>query len=433
MLKTIVTQSVKLTGFLLALELALYQPQLQHLTRLVEALVVCDSRKTLSALYRAWVDDPDPKTAADFLRESPWDPEALNRDRRHWMLEQLLLQARALELGRTVFVSVDDSLGQKDKATRHLDAVAFHHNHTESTRRKPKYSNGFVFVETHLQIGPLGFTFDTRLYVREATVRRLNRQRTGDQPRVAYRSKYRLARAMLNDLADILPDGYPVYVLFDAWYASAKLINFCRRHGWHVICALKANRHLHGKRLDDHDRALWHTRYTRVRGGAVDDTDPPSYYVRAVRGRLNKVKGDVCVLISRRHPGDPRPKYFLCTDLALASAQDILRNYEQRWPVEVDNFYLKEPLGLGDFRVQSLEATAKWFAVVVLTLNFLQHEQMLAYRHSRQRVSLAELIRQHRAGHAQAVLRAVAQDVLRTGEIEPVLQRFIRRPAVAVT
>jgi hypothetical protein len=39
--------------------------------------------------------------------------------------------------------------------------------------------------------------------------------------------------------------------------------------------------------------------------------------------------------------------------------------------VEVDNFYLKEALGLGDFRLHSFEASDKWFAVVLLAMNYL--------------------------------------------------------------
>jgi hypothetical protein len=38
----------------------------------------------------------------------------------------------------------------------------------------------------------------------------------------------------------------------------------------------------------------------------------------------------------------------------------------------VDNFYVKQHLGLTDFRVQSYEATEKWFAVVFVALAFLQ-------------------------------------------------------------
>jgi len=55
---------------------------------------------------------------------------------------------------------------------------------------------------------------------------------------------------MLTELAELLPPGHRVYVLFDSWYASAKLIKFCRRQRWHVICAVKANRRIEKKRID---------------------------------------------------------------------------------------------------------------------------------------------------------------------------------------
>jgi hypothetical protein len=61
----------------------------------------------------------------------------------------------------------------------------------------------------------------------------------------------------------------------------------------------------------------------------------------------------------------------LCTDLSL-SGQQILSIYQKRWPIEVDNFYVKQHLGLADFRGQSYEATEKWFAIVFLTFVFLQ-------------------------------------------------------------
>jgi len=60
-------------------------------------------------------------------------------------------------------------------------------------------------------------------------VRRINRQRAKGQ-RLKFQSKYRLARAMLAEIAPLLPDDFQVYVLFDSWYFSAKLIRYCRRH-----------------------------------------------------------------------------------------------------------------------------------------------------------------------------------------------------------
>jgi DDE family transposase len=126
------------------------------------------------------------------------------------------------------------------------------------------------------------------------------------------------------------------------------------------VCAIKSNRKLDDQKLSQWPQALRHQRYQRVQLTATDGRQR-LYLVRPVQGRLTHLSFDVCVLISKRHPRDKHPKYFLCTDLAL-SAQQILSIYQKRWPVEVDNFYVKQHLGLADFRVQSYEATEKWFA-----------------------------------------------------------------------
>lgn len=429
MLPTILQQSAQLVAFVALLNPALYQPQIRHLLNLADSLLVCQGKKTLSNLYRQLSGEPDPKTAADFFRESPWGREDIGQGRKKVMLAKFLAFAQQLGLA-TITVSVDDSTGKKDKATRHLEAVCFHHDHNDGSRKKPKYVNGFVYVETHIQIGPIGFTFDTQLYLREFVVRKLNRQRPPEK-RLHYRSKYALTKAMLTELANWLPKGYPVYILFDSWYASAKLINFCRQQGWHVVCALKANRSLDKKRIELHDQALRHKHYQKVVLLALNPLRPaPVYYVRTLTGQLTDVTGAVCAIISRRHKGDQRPKYFMCTDLSL-SAQEALRLYQRRWPVEVDNFYLKEGLGLADFRLQSFEATDKWFAVTLVSLNYLQYLQAQSYVETGQLPRLADLIRQHRWTHLENVIRRIAEEA-QTGQVEEVLRRYMPSVAWAV-
>ena len=91
-----------------------------------------------------------------------------------------------------------------------------------------------MYVALHIHFGPFGFTFDIRLYLREKTVRQLNRQRSAET-RLHYRSKYHLAQEMLSSLAALLPPGYQVYVTFDSWVASGKLIQGYRQQGWQVI------------------------------------------------------------------------------------------------------------------------------------------------------------------------------------------------------
>lgn len=424
MLPIIVQHSEALATFIFALNLALYQPQIRHLLQIVDALIVGSQRKTLSGLARLLHVAPDPKTLADFFRESPWTVDLIGQPRKKFMLRKLLELAAKAGMELKLLASLDDSLGKKGKATRRLEAVDYYHNHSESSRTRPSWSNGYVYVELHVQIGPVGFLFDTRLYLREKKVRHLNRSRSKEK-RLSYRSKYNLAREMLLELAALLPATCQVYVLFDSWYASARLINLCLRQKWQVICALKSNRKIEKQRVDRYNQTLAHQPYQKITLAAVDQRPARTYYVRTVSGHLEHIRSEVYVIISKKRPGDRFPKYFLCTDMSL-SPQEALQLYQKRWPVEVDNLYLKEVLGLGDFRLQSFEAIQKWFAVVVLAINYLQYTAMLAYQPRHPLPTLADCKRQHQQAHFRMLLRTLVTEIKKQPhQVETILQSFL--------
>jgi hypothetical protein len=260
LLKLIVQHSPKLLVFLCGLHLRLSKPQWQHVLRLADALIVSEVRhKTIAGIYRLIVDAPDPSNGADTLRISPWTAEDLRAPIRHFILADLLAYAQQSDTW-TLYVSLDDSLDEKDKGTRHLEAVDYHHDHTKSQgKKKPYYTNGAVHVEVRLELGARSYAYDWRLYLREKTVRRLNRQRTPEQ-RLRFRKKTMLAQEMLVELQQLLPPGFQVYVLFDSWYAANRLLKFCRRQRWHVVCAIKSNRKLDDQKLSQWPQALRHQR-----------------------------------------------------------------------------------------------------------------------------------------------------------------------------
>src|SRR5215510_1541546 len=296
-----------------------------------------------------------------------------------------------------------------------------HHDHNDSSKRKPRYKNGFCYLVCTLRIGQLVVTVDVCLYLRAKTVRRINRHRAAEQ-RLAFRSKNTLARQILAALRPLLPTGWTVYVQFDSWYASAKLINYVRRQKWHVTCGLKCNRTLNGVRIDHLASALRHRRYTRVRITATDG-NITTYYVRQTTGRLSDVPHDVRVLFSKRHPRGKTSAYFLSTDLT-RSAHQALQGYGGRWSCEVDNFYLKTRLGLADFRVRSYEAVDKYMVVVHLAWGYI--ERRFIQERAAQVKCYGDIIRRHQEEHAREWLTGALQMVLETGAIEPVLQRFLR-------
>ena len=90
MLKLIVQHSPKLLAFVCGLQLRLTKPQLQHVLRLADALIVSEARhKTIAGLYRLIVDAPDPSNGADTLRMSPWTAEDLRAPMRHFIVTDL--------------------------------------------------------------------------------------------------------------------------------------------------------------------------------------------------------------------------------------------------------------------------------------------------------------------------------------------------------
>ena len=258
MLKTIIQPSHWMVKFLLLLQLRLSNPQRQHLLRLSEALIVCqEPRKTLAALHRQWVEAPDVSAASDFFRESPWAEHAVRADLAGFMLGHLIETAQLEGAEPVVYISLDDSKADKDEATTKLEAVDWTHDHHQSTKRRPVYVKAAQHVSVRVQIGRHSYPFTFRIYLGEKTVRRLNRKRSKSQ-RLRFRSKYRLAREMLEELKALLrqqlPKGYKIYILFDSWYASARLIKYVRRQGWHVMCTLKSNRLLDGIQLSQHHK-----------------------------------------------------------------------------------------------------------------------------------------------------------------------------------
>jgi len=424
LIKQIVHHSAKLIQFIALLQLNLSKPQYRHVLNITEAVIVCEApHYTLTTLYDLIVDAPDASNAADFLRISPWQVEDIKEPLREFVVGDLLQQAD----GEALWVSIDDSLTAKDKGTTCLEAVDWHHDHSKSG--KQAYTNGTQHIEVRLQRGHQAYVYDWKLYLREKTVRRLNRKRAKGH-RLSFRTKYRIVRAILADLKQRLPADLPVYVLFDSWYASNKLLKFCRRQGWHVICAVKSNRTLDGLKLSKWTQRLKHQPYTRVNPTATDQRKRP-YLVRALHGRLKNVPFAVCVLISKRHRGDKRPKYFLCTDLSL-SPQQILTHYKKRWPIEVDNYYVKQLLGLGDFRVHSFEATQKWFALIFLAYIYLQWR--LNHRRPDEHFKvIADVIRQQRHYHARQVLKSACELAIHCAEMTPVWQQFVSQAALVPT
>jgi hypothetical protein len=425
-MKAIVRRSILAVTFVGLLGLSLSAPQLRHVERFADLLVVAPRRKTLAQLAALELDGVDPSNLADFFRISPWKADDLRLPLARFILRYLLARRRA---GLPIFFSIDDSLATKDKGTTKLESVDWHFDHT---RHKTVRGGNHVVLRIH--IGDFHFPLLWRLYLREKTVRRLNRRRTNNKLR--YRSKLELAKEMLQQAQQMLqealrslpdaPKELSVYVLFDTWYTAAKLVTWIRRQEWHVIAGVKSNRKLSKQKMTDWHKQLKGRPYERVSLGLANGTKR-TYYVRSVKGKLSDVPGEVRVLISQKGPGARAPKYFLSTDTKL-SAQEILSRYQLRWSQEVDYWHVKLQLGLADFRVQSYEAIEKWYAVVYLVLVYLHWRRYEQQQKTRRATSVSEVIMMIREEHQEAVLRAACQEVADGGSVDEVVAKYLGQP-----
>ena len=354
-MKVIVQRSTAIVTFVSLLSLTLTTPQRLHVERFADLLVVAPRRKTLAQLAALELEGVDPSNLADFFRISPWDPDDLRRPLLKFVIAYL--NQRNHDPACPIYLTIDDSLTPKDKATRHLQSVDWHFDHNQQ-----RTIRGGCHVVLRIHWGAFHFPLLWRLYLRETTVRRLNRRRTNTKLR--YQSKLALAREMLQQVHSLLPKTNPVYVLFDSWYTSAKLMKWIRQQGWHCDRGHQVQSQVVRPEVD---RLASRSQGLRLPACVLGTGEPavadllcphhewtPEWCSRPVR-----------VLFSQKGPGVRTPKYFVCTDVKL-SAQEILRRYQHRWSQEVDYWYVKLQLGLGDFRLQRHEAISKWYAVVVL-------------------------------------------------------------------
>lgn len=419
MLKRIVEPSPQLVTFLTPLCGSLSKPQQTHLQQLCDALLVCESDHTLAALQRLCVETTDASNWADFLRISPWQPDVVRAELLQSQIAWAIEHGQKTCQAQAIYLNFDDSLGAKADKTWRLDVVDWHHDHARSTPRRPRYKKAFCYVACTMCVGDITVTLDVRLYLRQRTLRALNRRRAPAE-RIRYQSKNTIVRAMLARLAPYLPPGWTVIVQFDSWYAAQKLLKFVRRQQWHFTCGVKCNRKLNGERLDQQHLKEKHKWYTRVRVTNARKEER-CYYVRSLTGRLEQLPCDLCVLISKQHPGQQAPAYFAST--RACKPQAILQGYTGRWSCEVVNFYTKTQLGLEDFRCWSYEATDKYVVAVHLAWAYVERRYHL--EKSAQLKCYGDLIRRHREEHEVTLLETVLCLARRGLTDAEVLQRFL--------
>ena len=223
-----------------------------------------------------------------------------------WVIKHISSYANAN--GLQIVLSIDDSLVEKDKRAKHI-----------AKGGKRLKTEGLSLLTAVLSVDELTISLIPRLCFR----REYCRLHGGE-----YVAKTKKAKILLRHWLDQGLDSRMLICLFDSWYASKDLINFCQSRGLNYVFGIKSNRQLNGTRIDKYKTGI---RYVKAEKLSHEDYD---YYLCVRRGKLNGVKGVVSVLISKRvhrTSGKTSWRYFCGS---LTEEKVIFYWIRERWKVE---------------------------------------------------------------------------------------------------
>lgn len=413
------------TQFLGLLNLSLSHPQSRQLARLVQALLVFEGHKTLARLSRLCPGTRSRSAAADFLSSSAWSNHQVMASLCELFFELVLAIHRRtparLKKHLRLLLLIDDTLLKKPKASRGFEAADWVWDHCHG-----RSAWGMVLVNLVVSFGPLSFAPAWRLYLRKNTLRRLRREGAdsrrlyGVHPALRFRSKIALARELLEEMRPYTKKlrevGIAIVVVFDSWYASRSLINYCRRQGWQVVCGIKSNRKLSGKTLTQLARTPGKRRtLVEVESSAGQHT---RYWVRAFEGLVEGV-GQTCRVVISRGTGRRAPVFYLLTTDLTLSLQEVMQIYSGRWRVELLHWDLKVKLGLEDFRVRNLEGLLRWITVEFLAVNLIRWMSV------QQREGSGEVLSRLRRERAEMLLRDAVRRAKKGTRPKTILSRIL--------
>jgi len=197
------------------------KPQLKQFARYLTGLIVCDN-KTVTAINNSrrlpkgsFVGHNDQSALNNWLTDSPWSDEKLDKARKQLIKEQL--NAQNIKNGALI---IDDTLNHK--TGKHMEGVNIHFDHAQG-----KTALGHQLVTSHLAAGKYSLPLDFELY-----------QRNENQP--DFKSKNELAQALI---AKAVADGFCFdRVVMDVWYFNFENTSCIEGLGKDWVAGCKINR-----------------------------------------------------------------------------------------------------------------------------------------------------------------------------------------------
>ena len=321
------------------------KPQLENFAKYLTGLMVCE-KKNVTAINNAFVGHKDQSALNNWLTDSPWSDEELDKARKGLAKEELDTK----NIKHAVLI-LDDTLNHK--SGKHIEGVNIHFDHAEG-----KTTLGHQLVTTHLAAGKYSIPVDFALFQR-------------DQGQPGFKSKNELAKQLI---AKAVSDGFNFdTVVEDIWYFNYDNTSYIESLGKDWVAGCKINRLIlfNGKEvsLADFLKTVPPEEFKEVTLKTSDGER--TFWTYAKNVTLKKHCQRVRVVFSYEDKVEGEPK-VLATNRLNWDAKTVVETYLLRW--RIDAFYrdAKQELGLEDSEVRKLHGSKRHWLMVFLADTLLQ-------------------------------------------------------------
>lgn len=195
-------------NFLSLVAVSLSQPQLHHLSRKVQGLLLgYGASNTKVSLWN--LASRHQSALNRFQTAAPWDHHKVNRQRIRFLQQRR--QTQAIENGLTI---LDDTL--LDKTGKKIEGAA---SYRDSSK---KWRFGHCVVSTHYKDAKKEYPLLFDVYRRKKELHQLGQA-------AAFQTKLQLAKAQLTQLVELGVRAKTV--VFDCWYFAKHFVKFLGRLG----------------------------------------------------------------------------------------------------------------------------------------------------------------------------------------------------------
>jgi SRSO17 transposase len=351
------------TSYLPAFESVFTKPQAKNFARYTTGLIISPNR-TVSAMNDLFYGHNDQSALNNFITDSTWSDEELDRARYQVILDGLKRRSKDCE-GDGIFV-MDDVLSHK--TGKHMEYAGKFFDHAEGT-----YTHAHDIMTTHLVKGRLSIPLDARVYIKKEEFEEEKKKKEEEHPDERFEDKNQMTRELLLKAES---NGIPfLYVVGDSWFFCSDTAELAASLDKIWIFQSKSDRVVLMPQgwvhLSDWAKTIPKEKFNPVKVRYKDKEHIYWCYEANLKMRSLKDAQRVRVVVSYDNPDLEGEPHFYCSNKLDMKADKLLNLYAKRW--KIDSFYrdAKQNLGMEDYEMRKIEGVRRHLAMVLIAHTLL--------------------------------------------------------------